>query len=65
VGLSFKSLASMGELHWRVVKAALTMGLIGEGAGKDKLGQPRRWESVEWTISCHPSFFKTSGCNEM
>jgi hypothetical protein len=36
----------------------------GGGAGRDKLAQPRCWETAEWTISCHPSFSGTSGCNE-
>ena len=35
---------------------AWAMGLIGIGVGKDKLGQPRCWETVGWIISCHPSF---------
>jgi hypothetical protein len=43
---------------------AWKMGLIGEGAGKDKLGQPRCLEIVGWTISYHPSFSGTSGCKE-
>jgi hypothetical protein len=30
--------------------------LLGRGAGKDKLGQPRSWETVGWTISRHSSF---------
>jgi hypothetical protein len=36
----------------------------GGGAGRDKLGQPRCWETVGWTISFHPSISGTSGCNE-
>jgi hypothetical protein len=44
--------------------AAWAMGLTGGGACKDKLGQPRSWETVQWTISCHPSFSGTSSCNE-
>jgi hypothetical protein len=45
--------------------ASWTMGLIGGGEGRDKLGQPRCWETIGWTISFHPSFSGTSGCNEM
>jgi hypothetical protein len=48
--------------EWSV--AAWTMGLIGGGAGKDKLGQPRCWETVGWTIYCHPSFPGTLDRNE-
>jgi hypothetical protein len=44
--------------------ASWTMGLIGGGAGKDKLVQPQCWDTTGWTISYHPSFSKTSGCNE-
>jgi hypothetical protein len=44
---------------------ASTIGLTGgRGAGEDKLGQPRCWETVEWKISHHPSFSGTSSCNE-
>jgi hypothetical protein len=43
---------------------AWAMRLIGKGTGKDKLGQPRCWENVGWTISCHPSFSGTSGRND-
>jgi hypothetical protein len=44
--------------------AAWTMGFKGRGAGKDKLGQPRCWEIVGWTISFHPSFSGTSDCKD-
>jgi hypothetical protein len=42
-----------------------TIYLLGEGVGKDKLGQPLCWETTGWTFSCHPSFLGTFGCNEM
>jgi hypothetical protein len=46
-------------------RVAWKIGLTGGGGvGRDKLGQPRCWETVGWTISCHPSFSKTLGCNE-
>jgi hypothetical protein len=45
--------------------ASWTIGLTGGGGVvRDKLGQPRCWDTVGWTISCHPSFLGTSGCNE-
>jgi hypothetical protein len=45
--------------------ATWTIWLIGGGGeGRDKLGQRRCWETVGWTISCHPSFSGTSGCND-
>ena len=34
------------------------------GASKDKFGQPQCWDTVGWTISCHPSFSGSSGCKE-
>jgi hypothetical protein len=37
------------------------MGLIDGGAGKDKLGQPRCWETIMQTVPCHPSFFRDLG----
>jgi hypothetical protein len=40
------------------------MGFKGGGVGKVKVGQPWCWETVGWTISCHPSFYGTSGCKE-
>jgi hypothetical protein len=43
---------------------AWAMGLTDEGGGKDKFGQPGCWETVGWTISYHPSFSGTLGCNE-
>ena len=45
-------------------REAWTMGFKGGGEDKDKLGQPRCWETVGWTISCHPSFSETFGCKE-
>jgi hypothetical protein len=50
-----------GECAW----AAWTIWLIGGGgAGRDRLGLPRCWETIGWTISCPPSFSGTSCCNE-
>jgi hypothetical protein len=28
----------------------------GGGARREKLGEPRRWETIGWTIYFHPSF---------
>jgi len=32
--------------------------------GRDKLGQPRCWKTIGWTISFHLLFLGTWGCNE-
>jgi len=40
------------------------MVLTDGGEGKDKLRQPRYWETVGWRISCHHSFSGTLGYYE-
>ena len=60
----FNLLLAWEDCNDKCSGAAWTMGLIGGGEVRDKLGQPRCWETVGWTISCHLSFSETSDYNE-